>query len=220
MSDLQTALASVRQDIELAEEFDSGDVTALRRLEVLLMKLERLEKGDFQPQVAPWMEACFGQEIANDLTERNHRFLEEALELVQSTGCTKSDAHALVEYVYGRPMGSTHQEVGGVMVTLAALCNATLLDMHEAGDDELSRVWRKVGEIRAKQAAKPRGSALPQTWHDPRDAKIETLRANLSRMVEHFGLWARDHSEEASSETWSVLHCARVALEGKSDDQA
>ena len=43
---------------------------------------------DFQASVSPWMQQCFGPEISADITERNHRFLEEALELVQSSGCT------------------------------------------------------------------------------------------------------------------------------------
>lgn len=116
----------------------------------------------FQDHVKPWLLACFGEEIANDRVERNHRFLEEALELVQSLGCTDTEARHLVEYVYGRPIGDPHQEVGGVMVTLAALCLANDLDMHAAGEAELARIWTKVEQIRAKQAAKPKHSPLPQ----------------------------------------------------------
>lgn len=116
---------------------------------------------NFQARVHPWLTACFGAVIASDKTERNHRFLEEALELVQSCGCTQHEAHQLVDYVYGRPVGEPHQEVGGVMVTLAALCLAQDLDMHADGEAELARIWTKVEQIRAKQAAKPRNSPLP-----------------------------------------------------------
>ena len=45
--------------------------------------------------------------------------------------------------------------------TLAAYCLAHGLDMHSAGETELARVWTKVEAIRAKHAAKPKGSALP-----------------------------------------------------------
>lgn len=107
------------------------------------------------------MLACFGSEIASDEMERNHRFLEEALELVQACGCTKSEACQLVDYVYGRPAGEIQQEVGGVMVTLAALCLAQAVNMHACGDVELERVWSKIEVIRAKQAAKPAHSPLP-----------------------------------------------------------
>lgn len=115
----------------------------------------------FQSRVYPWLLICFGEKIAGDKEERNHRFLEEALELVRACGCTQDEAHKLVDYVYGRPRGEVNQEVGGVMVTLAALCLANGLDMHEAGEAELARIWTKIEEIRAKQAAKPQHSPLP-----------------------------------------------------------
>ena len=115
----------------------------------------------FQARVQPWMIACFGPAIAAEGAERNHRFLEESLELVQACGCTASEAHQLVDYVYGRPVGERAQEVGGVMVTLAALCLAQGLEMHVAGETELARIWTKVEAIRAKQAAKPKHSPLP-----------------------------------------------------------
>lgn len=118
----------------------------------------------FQYRVQPWMMATFGTEIAADTAERNHRFLEESLELVQACGCTASEAHQLVDYVFNRPVGDPAQEVGGVMVTLAALCLAQGQDMHDAGETELARIWTKVEAIRAKQADKPRHSPLPQAW--------------------------------------------------------
>lgn len=121
----------------------------------------RAARDSFQRRVQPWTQTCFGAEIAADVQERNHRFLEEALELVQACGATASEAHQLVDYVYGRPVGDKHQEVGGVMVTLAALCLAQALDMHAAGETELARIWTKVDQIRAKQAAKPKHSPLP-----------------------------------------------------------
>lgn len=115
----------------------------------------------YQRRVTDWMMACFGAKITVDRTERNHRFLEEALELVQSCGCTKSEALQLVDYVFDRPVGQTTQEVGGVMVTLAALCTACGITMDAEAETELARVWTKVEKIRAKHAAKPQFSPLP-----------------------------------------------------------
>ncbi|MFQ6550469.1 hypothetical protein AADZ90_021205 [Aestuariibius sp. 2305UL40-4] len=123
---------------------------------------EIADGSSFQSRVDPWMQACFGPEISADIVERNHRFLEEALELVQAKGCTASEAHQLVDYVFGREIGDPHQEVGGVMVTLAALCTSADLNMDRAAEDELQRVWTKVDAIRAKQAAKPKHSPLPE----------------------------------------------------------
>jgi len=115
----------------------------------------------YQARVAAFMIECFGRKVAADTVERNHRFLEEALELVQALGCTASEAHQLVDYVFGRPIGNSHQETGGVLVTLAALCTAAAVDMTQAGEDELQRVGTKIEAIREKQKRKPRFSPLP-----------------------------------------------------------
>lgn len=132
----------------------------------------------FQQRVHPWLLECFGVEIAADRTERNHRFLEESLELVQALGCTASEAHQLVDYVFGRPVGDPPQEVGGVMVTLAALCLASGLDMHDAGEVELARISAPelVTKIRAKQAAKPKHSPLPEVSPAPAQPGQEVER--------------------------------------------
>ncbi len=116
----------------------------------------------FQVEVDRWMDACFGAAIKDDQLERGDRFIEEALELVQTmSGFSAERALALVDYVFSRPVGEPFQEVGGVMVTLAALCNTANLDIHVAAVTELARVWTKIETIRAKQATKPKGSALP-----------------------------------------------------------
>lgn len=118
-------------------------------------------RAGFQAEVGDWMKVCFGTEIADDRLERGDRFIEEALELAQTVpGFTAERGHALVDYVFGRPVGERGQEVGGVMVTLAALCNTFGLSISGEADRELARIWTKIDVIRAKQAAKPTGSAL------------------------------------------------------------
>lgn len=118
----------------------------------------------FQGRASNWLITCFGQAIANDHVERNHRFFEEAGELVQSCGMSASEAHQLVDYVWNRPVGEPWQEVGGTMVTLAALCYANKLDMHKAAEMELTRVLdpQIMQKIRLKQAQKPKHTPLPQ----------------------------------------------------------
>ncbi len=134
------------------------------RLVAALGLAESANAPSFQQRVAPWMLECFGAEIAADKLERNHRFFEEATELVQANGMTRSEAHQLVDYTFGRPVGDLHQEIGGVMVTLAALCLASGQDMHAAAEAELARinVPETAAKIRAKQAAKPKHSPLPE----------------------------------------------------------
>jgi hypothetical protein len=68
----------------------------------------------------------------------------------------------MVDYVFDRPAGAQEQEVGGVMVTLAALCNALKLSMDNAAEKELARNWERIEAIRHKQASKPAGSPMPQ----------------------------------------------------------
>lgn len=135
--------------------------------------------------------------IAGDREERNHRFLEEALELVQSLGCSASEAHQLVDYVYGRDVGDPPQEVGGVMVTLAALCLANDLDMHANGETELARIWTKVDAIRAKQAAKPKHSPLPEHVSTPTPVQEPAKGA----------VGAYERLERALDETFPYVGC-------------
>ncbi|WP_198650641.1 hypothetical protein [Agrobacterium pusense] len=120
-----------------------------------------MSKLSFQNGVAQWLLECFGPVLVADKTERADRFIEEALELLQSVGYPAERILALLSYVYGRPIGEPVQEVGGTMVTLAAFCISHDIDMDEAAKTELARVWTKIEAIRAKQAAKPTGSALP-----------------------------------------------------------
>lgn len=134
--------------------------------------------SEFQDAVMEWMMECFGAEISDDRRERSHRFIEEAIELVQATGITREEVLMLVDYVYGRPPGEVMQEVGGVTVTLAALCGAHKISMQNCAVAEVARVWTKIDVIRAKQATKPRGSPLPMRPDD------EMIPALVRRMDE------------------------------------
>lgn len=123
---------------------------------------------EFQEGVNKWMVACFGPEspILTDVPERTHRFLEESLELVQAMGCSKEHVYELVEYVFNRPVGKPHNEVGGVLVTLSALSTAATLTMKYCGDAELHRIWQNIDRIREKCLSKPANSPLPGKYKD------------------------------------------------------
>ena len=82
--------------------------------------------------------------------------------MAQANGCSRSDAMALVDYVFSRPKRQADLEVGGVLVTLAGLCSASGINMDDAGDRELAKNWKRIDSIRAKQQSKPHGSPLPQ----------------------------------------------------------
>lgn len=163
-------------------DIDARDRAALNALRTLQAKTS-VGDAPFQDRVKPWMLECFGPVIPFDKTERNHRFLEEALELVQSIGCTKDEAHQLVDYVFDRPIGEPSQEVGGVMVTLAALCIASNLRLMDCAEVELTRIWTKVEAIREKQKNKPKHSPLAAAPQPSQPDIIERCARILDEMA-------------------------------------
>lgn len=149
--------------------YNDRETAIVRRIQEFLERLS-ITGGDtrstrrFQSRVHPWMHETFGPEISADKAERRARFLEEALELHQAIGGNAAEARELVSYVHGqRHVGEVRQEVGGVMVTLAALCLAAGVDMHHEADVELTRIWdpETMAKIREKQKTKPPSSPLP-----------------------------------------------------------
>lgn len=116
---------------------------------------------NYQSRVSDWAHNCFGSEASKNQLERTHRYLEESLELAQSSGCTVEDAYKLVDYVFSRDPGDVNQEAGGSILTLAALCSALDIDMVHCGETELERVTEKIDSIRSKHADRPKNSPLP-----------------------------------------------------------
>ena len=143
----------------------------------------------FQERVDPWMQACFGAEISADKLERGDRLLEEVLELLQSGDYPSERIASLTKYVWSREIGEPAQEVGGVMVTLAAYYLAHGLNMHTAGETELTRIWTKVDKIRAKQAAKPKGSVFPQAWPESNTPDALSRLVKTARALQPYLDW-------------------------------
>lgn len=115
----------------------------------------------FEQRVSEWILTCFSEEISKDKTERCFRFIEESLELAQSLGMTKEQVIQLVDYTFNRPLGEPNQEVGGVMVTLAALTSACDLNLQYSAIVELMRINSKIDKIRAKHFNKPKDVLSP-----------------------------------------------------------
>ena len=109
----------------------------------------------FQVRCLKWILQWLNSNLVYNKQERNQRFLEEALELVQSLDMKQDTAHELVEYVFSRPKGEPRQELGGVMNTLAILSETNNMSMWGDGEAELTRCWNKIEEIKAKQKLKP-----------------------------------------------------------------
>ncbi len=137
----------------------TGDMPDVQLLETFINRAGF--KVSFQDDVNAWVQACFGNSVACDKPERCYRFFEEAAELVQAGGMTREDCHQLVDYAYDRSGGELQQEVGGVAVTLAALCTAFEINMALASETELVRIHTRIDAIRAKHERKQHRSPLP-----------------------------------------------------------
>ena len=177
----------------------------------------------FQARIADWMQICFGAEISADRIERCDRLLEEVFELLQSGDYPPERIAALEAYTWSRPKGEPAQEVGGVMVTLAAYCQAFGLDMHRSAEVEYARISHPatVARIRAKQAAKPTGSALPvapsrrsegHVLAAAAEAMAEAIRARQETYVAAGGFALDDEViEKMERDALAAFEAARAA---------
>ena len=108
-----------------------------------------------QAKVYRWVLDVFTDEVAGNTNERIRRFTEESLELAQAVGLSEKDAVKLVRYVYGRPTGDVKQEIGGVSLTLLALCQHLGVSAEATEIDEVRRMLSKNRDaLRAKHASK------------------------------------------------------------------
>lgn len=94
----------------------------------------------FQDQAVAWCREVFGADTLCDVNERAMLFVEESLELAQACGVSAEQAHRAVDYVFDRGRGEVEREVGGVMITLSALCEATRVRLWGSALIELDRI--------------------------------------------------------------------------------
>ncbi len=110
-----------------------------------------------QARVWAWCSTVFADRPDwQDKRQRVHRFIEEAVELAQACEIPQHEVERLVGYVYGRPVGEPSQELGGTVITLAALAEALGLSAEDAALTELERVERPevMEKVRRKQVGK------------------------------------------------------------------
>lgn len=106
--------------------------------------------------IAQWITDSFGAD-SMALRERTLRFMEESLELAQAAGLEPVDIERLLAYVYSRPAGTVPQEVGGVSVTLLALCESFGCSADHAEIAEVTRCLAfNPTELRERHNAKTR----------------------------------------------------------------
>lgn len=98
-----------------------------------------------------WARRCFGDAHVDNHKVRGIRALEEMIELNQALGVPVELARKTLETVYSRPVGDIEQEIGGVMLTLAVLCDTMDRDPEHMFEQELLRVLKKSPEHFAKR---------------------------------------------------------------------
>lgn len=159
--------------------------------------IEAKNQGSLQLRTLFWMMGVWRAKfhsIANNARERQFRFAEEALELLQSLGFSREDVNTIADYTYGRPPGEPEQEVGGAMITLAALCNANSIDMDHAATKEMQRIStpEMMEKIRRKhelgESGTPRGYPEAANYVPPAEPDMASLMRTTKVVTHHRGL--------------------------------
>lgn len=99
--------------------------------------MERMQR---QMKVYEWVQLAFGPEHANNVKQRSVRFLEEAFELYQACGGDRRMAHELLDFVFDRPSGILHREIGQVGLTLLSVAAAAEYNCDAEERIEVERV--------------------------------------------------------------------------------
>ena len=108
-----------------------------------------------QAVVEGWVRRTFGDKIMDNPKERATRVLEEALELSQAMDVPREEVLRLVAVIYDHPVGEVPQEIGGLIVTLLALCAHRGVRLDDLAQREIARITLKDREdFRKRQDAK------------------------------------------------------------------
>lgn len=113
-----------------------------------------IETGALQARCTDWARVCFPDDPIIRPKVRAIRFLEEAIELVQTMDISREKAHELVDYVFNRPVGYPAQELGGTMLTLMLVAEALDLDAGGEAEAELVSAYERIPQIREKSKNK------------------------------------------------------------------
>lgn len=106
--------------------------------------------------VLHWAKSVFG-DVAMDPTERALRMMEEAAEVAQGVGVPLDIIQRTVARTYQRPVDDPAKEIGGLLVTVYALCGRLQLDPEFLLDTEVERILSKD----------------PQLWRDKHNMKVK-----------------------------------------------
>ena len=96
--------------------------------------------GADQAAVEGAVRRVFGDKIMDSTVERGSRVFEEAAELAQVEGVTEDACHRIVSAKFSKPRGELRQEVGGLTVTLLALCAHHDMRLDDVASAEIVRL--------------------------------------------------------------------------------
>jgi hypothetical protein len=126
--------------------------------------------GPTSSEILAWAVRTFGP-VASDRQERARRVAEEAIEVAQAEGVAAEEIHRIANRAFSRPPGDLEQEVGGLAVTLAALCANAGLDPEAAKLKEWDRISSLPESwLRRKHAAKVLAGTAAGAVQEVRDA--------------------------------------------------
>lgn len=142
----------------------------------------------YQLATGVWVEAAFkdrknadGEDVITSLNERNYRAFEEACECMQSGGMTREQMHKIVDMVQDKPVEpDIKKEVGGMLSTLAAFCNARSIDMWQCAVAGIKRNWDQIDAIRDRQKNKPAMIETPK-FATSEEAERVTHTGNVTK---------------------------------------
>lgn len=105
---------------------------------------EQITRGRIPEQyrVLTWAVDSFGA-IAKNRDERAARLVEEAMEVAQAENVPLEVIHRIADRIYSRPVGDLGQEIGGLGITILALCENSGIDFTEQTNREFERVLSK-----------------------------------------------------------------------------
>jgi hypothetical protein len=117
---------------------------------------EKLNVTECEHRISNWLQSVLGTEVRTNLRERASRIVEEAIELAQVEGVTRSRCSASSSACTRGRWASRHQEIAGIQVCVLAYTAAADIDLAKVTNDEITRIEDPalIEKIRAKHAAK------------------------------------------------------------------
>ncbi len=172
------------------------------------------KSASYQSRVAQWAHQCLPARVLGDRVVRGHRFLEEALELVQAAGVSEYNAHMLVGYVFAKAPGRFPDEVGDVCMTLATLATAACCSVDDCAETALDRCWENIDKISAKAHLSDPASPIPyQVALDPAGVGGRRLEGSLADFeAEAQLLIAREQAKHSPDVSVIKALCSAVRL--------